>query len=150
MAMVLIAEDDADVCMVLKRVLTLAKFSVVTAPDGATALDLTVAHHPDVVLTDLDMPGLTGLQLTEALRRHPVEQGVPILILSGSLQRGDPRAAVAGACDVRLKPFTNRDLVAAVQHLADLGRHRHDHGSPPCPLQLRPAAPADPGAFADV
>ena len=150
MAMVLIAEDDADVCMVLKRVLTVATFSVVTAPDGASALDLTVAHHPDVVLTDLDMPGLTGLQLTEALRRHPVEHGVPILILSGSLQRGDPRAAVAGACDVRLKPFTNRDLVAAVQHLADLGRHRHNHGSPPCPLQLRPAAPADPGALADA
>ncbi|GAA0961445.1 response regulator [Virgisporangium aurantiacum] len=150
MAMVLIAEDNADVCMVLKRVLTVANFDVVTAPDGTTALDLAVAQHPDVVLTDLDMPGLTGLELTEALRGHPVERGVPILILSGSLQRGDPRAAAAGVCDVRLKPFTNRDLVAAVQHLADIGRHRHDQGSSPCPLQPRPAAPADPGALADA
>ena len=149
MAVVLIAEDNDDVCTVLKRILTRAGFDVVTAPDGTTALEMAIADHPDVVLTDLDMPGLTGLQLAQALRGHRGEPDVPILILSGSLQSGDPRAADAGLCDVMLKPFTNPALVAAVQHLADIGRHPHDHGSPPCPLQQQSATPAARGPLAE-
>ena len=134
MAVLLIAEDDADVRMVLGRMFTRAGFTVLTAPDGLTAWQLAVAEHPDVVLTDLDMPGVTGLELAQMIRRHPDLAGTPMAILSGSLRPGDPRAAEAHLCTVMLKPFTNADLVAAVRHLADTGRHDHSGTAPGCPL----------------
>lgn len=137
MAVVLIAEDHEEVSILLQRILTRAGFTVLAAPDGTTALQMTLAHHPDVVLTDLDMPGLTGLELAEALRRHPDEHDTPIMILSGSLHPGDPRAAEATLCRVMLKPFANADLVAAVRDLVEVGRHRHDVEPSPCPLLQR-------------
>ena len=140
MAVLLIAEDNEDVCMLLRRIFTRAGFTVVTAADGKEALQACVEQHPDVVLTDLDMPGLTGVELAQALRQHPAEYDVPIAILSGSLRPGDPRAAEAGLCEAMLKPFAKADLLVAVQHLVAIGRHRHGPGVAGCPLQQQ--APA--------
>jgi CheY-like chemotaxis protein len=96
-------------------------------------------HHPDVVLTDLDMPGLTGLQLCAAIRAEPVLTDVPVGILSGSLHPGDPRAGEAHACGVWLKPCPNAELVAAVTSLAAAGRHDHRAVPSPCPLAVSTA-----------
>lgn len=133
MAVVLIAEDDTDVRYVLTRVFTRAGFTVLTAPDGAAALRTAIERHPDVVVTDLDMPGLTGVQLCQAIRADPRLRDVPVGILSGSLHPGDPRAADAYACGVWLKPFVSDELVGAVRHLLTVGQHGHEHPSP-CPL----------------
>ena len=135
MAVLLVAEDNTEVCMVLERILTRAGFTVLTAPDGLTAWQLTLAQRPDVVLTDLDMPGLTGLQLAQMIRGHPDLADTPTAILSGSLHPGDPRVLQAQLCAVLLKPFTNAGLVAAVRHLADAGRHDHSGNASACPLR---------------
>lgn len=132
MAVLLIAEDDDDVCLALRLLFTRAGFTVRTAPDGLSALVIAEAEHPDIVLTDLDMPGLTGLQLCQAIRQHPDLGSIPVAILSGSLQPGDPRAAAAHVCQVILKPFANTALVAAVQDLLAVGRHDHGAGPEPC------------------
>ena len=108
MAVLLIAEDNADVCSLLERLFTRAGFTVLTAPDGLVALRMAVQRRPDVVLSDLDMPGMTGLQLCRAIRRDPVLRDIPLAILSGSLLPGDTRAAQAEVCGVMLKPFANR------------------------------------------
>ncbi|MFI1994914.1 response regulator [Actinoplanes sp. NPDC020271] len=119
---------------VLHRLFTGAGFSVQTAPDGHTALRAARRHPPDVVLTDLDMPGLTGLQLCQAIRADPTLSDIPVAILSGGLQPGDPRAADSQACGIWLKPFHNNDLVTAVRHLADLGHHLHNITPAHCPF----------------
>lgn len=98
MSVMLIAEDSADIRLVLTRLFTRAGFTVLTAPDGATALQTAIEAHPDVVVTDLDMPAMTGLQLCQAIRADPHLHNVPVGILSGSLLPGDPRAAAAQAC----------------------------------------------------
>jgi CheY-like chemotaxis protein len=139
MAVLLIAEDDPDVRSVLDRIFTRAGFTVLTAPDGLTAWQLAVAERPDVVLTDLDMPGVTGLELAQMIRRHPDLAGTPMAILSGSLRPGDPRTTEAHLCMVMLKPFTSADLVAAVRHLAETGRH--DHSGPASACRLHTSAP---------
>jgi CheY-like chemotaxis protein len=136
MAVVLIAEDNEDVCSVLERLFVRAGFTVLTEPDGMAALHAAVTERPDVVLSDLDMPGMTGLQLCRAIRRHPALHDVPVAILSGSLLPGDPRAAEADVCRVLLKPFANNDLVRAVRHLVDGGRHDHGSDSSACPLTI--------------
>jgi CheY-like chemotaxis protein len=131
MTTLLITEDTDDVRELLYRLFTRAGFTVHTAADGQQALELARKHRPDAVLTDLDMPQLDGLQLCQALRSDPALCDIPVAILSGALQPGDPRTAESKACGVWLKPFNNNDLVAAVQHLAGLGHHAH-HGAPAC------------------
>jgi CheY-like chemotaxis protein len=134
MAVVLVAEDNEDICVGLERLLTRAGFTVLTAPDGMAALKTALEARPDVVLTDLDMPNLTGLELCQAIRSHHELRDTPVAILSGSLMPGDSRAAEAGLCGVMLKPFNNKELIAAVQHLATHGRHDHTIEPSPCPL----------------
>ncbi len=134
MAVLLIAEDNDDVCQVLERLFTRAGFTVLTAPDGMAALKTAVEKRPDVILTDLDMPGLTGLELCRAIRGHHELRDIPVAILSGSLMPGDSRAVDAGLCGVMLKPFNNKDLLVAVQHLVTHGRHNHTAEPSPCPL----------------
>ena len=125
MAVLLIAEDDDDVRMLLKRIFSRAGFTVHVASEGASALRLARTTRPDVVLTDLDMPTMNGLELCRAIRLDPVLAGTPVAVLSGGLRPGDARVAGANLCEVLLKPFVNADLVAAVRRLADAGPHDH-------------------------
>jgi CheY-like chemotaxis protein len=134
MPVLLIAEDNQDVSTVLERIFTTAGFTVLTAQDGMSALRTVVDERPDVVLTDLDMPRLTGLELCQALRGHHELSDIPVAILSGSLLPGDRRAADAGLCGVLLKPFSNEALIAEVQRLVDTGHHDHRTDPSTCPL----------------
>jgi CheY-like chemotaxis protein len=134
MAVILIAEDDPDVRMVLERIARRAGFTVLAAGDGQEALELFALHHPDIVLTDLDMPRMTGLQLCSSIRADAGWSATPVALISGSLTRNDPRAVEVQACAVQLKPFTTSDLVAAIRTLADLGPHSHSQPGSRCPL----------------
>jgi CheY-like chemotaxis protein len=134
MTLVLVAEDNDDIRFALHRIFTRAGFTVLTAPDGIAALKTAITEHPDVIVTDLDMPRLTGIELCQAIRGHDELRDIPVAILSGSLRPGDARALDAQFCGVLLKPISNGDLIAAVQRLADGGRHDHDLDPSPCPL----------------
>ncbi|GGQ65084.1 response regulator [Couchioplanes azureus] len=136
MTTLLIAEDTDDVRMVLQRLFTRAGFTVLAAEDGRAALELARRQPPDVVLTDLDMPHLDGLELCQAIRRDPELSDIPVAILSGGIQPGDPRFADGQVCGVLLKPFSNTDLVEAVLHLAETGHHQHHNESSACPYRL--------------
>jgi CheY-like chemotaxis protein len=126
MITILIAEDNDDIREVMHRLFDRAGFHVFTAPDGRAALAAAREHHPDVVLTDLDMPHLDGLQLCQAIRQDGDLADTPVAILSGGLQPGDPRTADLHVCGLLLKPFANGELVIAVRHLAETGRHQRD------------------------
>jgi CheY-like chemotaxis protein len=125
MAVVLIAEDDEDIALILTRLLKRAGNTVLRAPDGRAALDLAVKHRPDVVLTDLGMPRMDGIELTRAIREDPQLADTPIAMLSGHLHPGDTEPFAAGVCAVLLKPCPNDKLRAVVQDLADRGGHGH-------------------------
>ena len=133
MAVVLIAEDDQDIAMVLTRLLTRAGHTVSRAPDGQAAFAQAVATRPDVLLTDLGMPRMDGLELTRAVRAHDDLRDIPIVMLSGHLHPGDTGPVAAGACAVLLKPCPNDRLRDVVQDLADRGPHAHSGDSPDCP-----------------
>ena len=132
MAVLLIADDDADVRAVLQMIFTRDGFTVVAAPDGRQALRLAQQHRPDAVLTDLDMPEMDGLSLCRALRADQRLRTVPVAVLSGSLLPGDARADGFALCERLLKPMSNRDLVAVMWRLVERGRHEHDDRSAAC------------------
>ena len=132
MAVVLVAEDDQDIAAILARLLTRAGHSVLHEPDGRAAFERAVADRPDVVLTDLGMPRMDGLELTRAIRRHTDLADTPLVMLSGHLHPGDHEPISAGVCAVLLKPCPNDKLRAVVQELIDRGPHAH-HGDT-CPV----------------
>ncbi|WP_203780905.1 response regulator [Paractinoplanes rishiriensis] len=133
MAVVLIAEDDQDIAVILTRLLKRSGHTALHAPDGQAALDLAVASPPDLLLTDLGMPRMDGLELTRAVRAHPDLGSLPIVMLSGHLHPGDSGPVGAGVCAVLLKPCPNDRLRAVVQDLIDRGPHAHQGADADCP-----------------
>ena len=93
---VLIAEDEADIRELLRLALTGVGYEVETAPDGAVAWDLALASPPALVVTDLRMPAMNGLDLIRALRDAPALRRVPVILFTAFVS-SDPRVAEAQA-----------------------------------------------------
>jgi len=115
--MIVVAEDHEDFRFVLQRVLERAGHRVVVAGDGAAALEAVRTHRPDIVVTDVDMPRMTGLDLCRAIRADAGLRHIPVVLASGSMLPGDERAAAAGANATLLKPFPPAQLLACVAAL---------------------------------
>lgn len=125
----MIVEDDPDLRILVEVAANRAEtFSViVTEADGAAALarirDLSIAAddpaRPDVVFTDLDMPGLNGIQLTRELQRDPRTKDIRVAVFTASNIPNDNEAAkAAGCCAIYKKPIGLRELTEIMQSLA--------------------------------
>jgi len=113
---ILIADDDPQILRALRITLTARGYDVETASDGTEALRLAVDKHPDLIVIDLGMPGLTGIEVIEAVRGW---SQLPILVVSGrsdSLDKVD--ALDAGADDYVTKPFAADELLARIRALS--------------------------------
>ena len=113
---VLVADDNEVAQRLCRRVLEKAGFPVLIAGDGLQAVDIALAQHPSMILMDVAMPGIDGL---EAMRRIKDEiPGMPIVIASAHSMASDrERFLAAGADNVLSKPFRLADLIAIVQAL---------------------------------
>ncbi len=111
---VLVADDNADMCDYVARLLA-DQYEVETVANGSDALAKILDNPPDLVLTDVMMPGLDGFGLLQALRANPSTRILPLILLSA---RAGEEARVegldAGASDYLAKPFTARELLARV------------------------------------
>jgi signal transduction histidine kinase len=121
-ARVLVVDDNADMREYLTRLLS-ERWTVETAADGAQALAQATARPPDVILSDLMMPGLDGLQLVRALRSDERTREVPFILLSARADRRSTAEALdAGAGDYMIKPFSARELLARVGAQLEIAR----------------------------
>jgi DNA-binding response OmpR family regulator len=121
---VLVVEDDADIADVLRRSLRQEGYSVRTAVDGVEALTLAADFMPDLVVLDLGLPRLDGM---EVVRRLRVEGDVPILILTARAETNDRVEGLdRGADDYLVKPFERQELLARIRALL---RRRPPRGS---------------------
>ena len=125
MATVLINERDEGVLSALAMLLRDSGHQVLEADDSEAALEAIAGGSPDVLLTDVNMPGMTGVQLIKQLRRsHP---GLGIIAMSGGGMHQNPElattlASIAGADRVLEKPFRNETLLADVSALVSSAR----------------------------
>ncbi|MGY1708998.1 SpoIIE family protein phosphatase [Geodermatophilus sp. SYSU D00758] len=121
---VLVADDNADMREYVTRLLA-GRHAVRTVADGRAALASALADPPDLVVSDVMMPGLDGMQLLAALRADARTARVPVLLVSA---RAGEEAAVeglaAGADDYLVKPFSAQELLARVDAHVQLGRAR--------------------------
>jgi signal transduction histidine kinase/CheY-like chemotaxis protein len=124
---ILLADDSADMREYIRRLLADKGYAVETVADGEAALAAAQRRPPDLVLSDVMMPGLDGLGLLAALRRDPALGKLPIILLSA---RAGEEARVegldAGADDYVSKPFSARELLARVRANLQLARMRRE------------------------
>lgn len=110
---ILVIDDEFQITRVLKRSLGAHRYDVRTAADGEAGMDTFNDFHPDLVITDLSMPGMSGIDVCRAIRRI---SEVPIIVLS---VKGEERTKVealdAGADDFVTKPFGMNELLARVR-----------------------------------
>jgi PAS domain S-box-containing protein len=125
---VLIADDNADMRKYLTNLLRTSGYQVNDVPDGQQALDAIRSQVPDLVISDVMMPGLDGLQLLAALRRDPRTAALPVLLLSARAgQEASIEGLQAGADDYLVKPFAAAELLARVRANLELARLRNHH-----------------------
>ncbi|WP_306213803.1 SpoIIE family protein phosphatase [Actinoplanes sp. RD1] len=127
-AHILVADDNADMRDYLTRLLRSAGHRVETAVDGQEALERSRRQPPDLIVSDVMMPRLDGLQLVAALRAEPRTAGTPVLLLSARAgQEASIEGLEAGADDYLVKPFSSAELLARVRANVELSRLRNHH-----------------------
>ena len=110
---ILVVEDEAKIARTLSLYLEQAGFSVTISPTGTDALPSFRREHPDLVILDLGLPGMDGLDVARAIRR---EGGTPIIILTARSEEVDKLIGLElGADDYVTKPFSPREVVARVR-----------------------------------
>ncbi len=113
MTMVLVVDDEPQILRALRVNLAARSYDVVTASNGRQALDAAAHHHPDLVVLDLGLPDMDGVEVVRGLRGWST---VPIIILSGRSQSvAKVQALDAGADDFVTKPFNVDELLARVR-----------------------------------
>lgn len=119
-SLVLIADDDADILLLVRAVLERSGHEVVAASDGAEALASVRARKPDLVVLDIAMPEVDGLEVLRRLRADPTTSELPVVLLSARAQEADvERGFAIGASAYLKKPFSPRELS---EHVAELLR----------------------------
>ncbi|MEW5950597.1 MAG: response regulator transcription factor [Elusimicrobiota bacterium] len=116
---VLIADDDRDFLEMLRRYLSAAGFSVYTFPNVKSALSSLSKISPDIVLTDVEMPGLSGFDFIKILRENPKFSSVPAIMMSGKrISEIDMIEGYhKGSDDYLVKPFSMQVLSAKIKNI---------------------------------
>src|ERR1041385_6879449 len=110
---VLIVDDDRKILDLLVDLLQLEGYEVATAADGAEAIDLSIGFLPNVVISDVVMPVIGGLEICRRLKEDPRTAYIPVLLISGRIPSNDAEidGLNAGADDYLDLPFRNEELL---------------------------------------
>ena len=123
MTAILVADDDMDIRDLVAFKLEQAGFDVTAVDNGLAALTAARLEPPDLVVLDVMMPGMSGIDVCRELRNDRSTAGLPIILLTAGAQEGDVELGFgAGADDYIVKPFSPRELVTRVE--AVLSRQR--------------------------
>ena len=115
---VLVVDDDPHIRHMLDFKLGRAGFTVMTTSNARDAFELARRHHPEVIVTDYQMPGGNGLELCERLKKTPETAAIPVLMLTARGYKVAPDdLATTNIKGFIPKPFSTRDLIARIQEL---------------------------------
>jgi len=113
---ILIVEDEKDIIKMLEYNLKKEGFKVISARDGEDALDLALRQHPQLILLDLMLPGMNGLDVCKTLKKEAKTASIPIIMLTAKSQESDKIVGLElGADDYITKPFSPRELIARIK-----------------------------------
>ena len=118
MTMILCVEDNQENLFMLQRRLTRRGFEVTIAMDGTQSVEWAKTLLPDVIVMDLNLPGLDGLQATRRLKNQPETKHIPIIVLTADATQKSREQALSAGCDeFETKPIDFDGLVGKIQSL---------------------------------
>jgi two-component system sensor histidine kinase/response regulator len=112
---ILVVEDDDSVLLTLTDILELHGFRVVVAVNGVEGFEAARRELPSLIITDVQMPGMTGFELLEALRRDEALRAIPVIVISAAVERASTRHGMElGAADFITKPFSEDEVIRSI------------------------------------
>jgi two-component system, cell cycle response regulator DivK len=112
---VLYVEDNPQNMRLVRKILSHAGYTVLEAEDGISGLRMAEQERPDVILMDINLPDIDGLEATAQLKQNPDLRHIPIIALTANAMVGDREKTLAAGCDAYLpKPVARQDLLDTV------------------------------------
>ena len=113
---ILIVEDEKDIVKMLEYNLKKEGFRTISAQDGEDALEYAIREHPDLIILDLMLPGMDGLEVCKELKKETKTALIPMIMLTAKAQESDKVVGLElGADDYVTKPFSPRELIARIK-----------------------------------
>ncbi len=113
---ILVVEDQEDNRRIVRDLLTSAGYETIEAVSGEEGVAMTQTHRPDLILMDIQLPGLDGYEATRRIKVDPALRQIPIIAVTSYALSGDDAKALAAGCDAYVtKPFSPRVLLAKVR-----------------------------------
>lgn len=127
---ILVVDDEPEIVAITRDYLDRAGFRVLVASDGVSALRLARAERPNLLVLDLMLPGLDGLDVARALRQDAATRALPIIMLTARVEETDRLIGLElGADDYMTKPFSPRELVARIRAVLRRAEGEHEVGA---------------------
>ncbi|HAW96854.1 MAG: response regulator [Phycisphaerae bacterium] len=127
MSLILVADDESHIVQVLALKFRNAGHDVIEANDGEEALGLVRKHRPDVLVTDMQMPFMNGIELAGAMLDDPATASIPVVVLTARGWAMDECiATLANVKSVESKPFSPREILSLVENLVDSTKSRSE------------------------
>lgn len=115
--LILVIEDQEDNRRILRDLLTSRGYRIIEATDGLAGVESAGAHRPDLILMDIQLPGIDGYEATRRIKADPNLNGIPVIAVTSYALSGDDQKAFAAGCDDYIaKPFSPRKLLAKIEH----------------------------------
>jgi DNA-binding response OmpR family regulator len=121
MEKILFADDDKDICEIVKNILTNAGYEIIIARDGEEALGLAKTKKPDLVILDYLMPMLNGVEVLRELKKDSSTKDIPVIMLTAYSSEKE-ESLDAGAMDFITKPVDKTDLLLRIRSVLKI-RH---------------------------
>ena len=122
---ILIVEDNIDLIQVLSLTLEFEGYEVIWAADGNQALNMAASQLQDLILLDLSLPDMDGLEVARQIRQNQKTHSIPILVTTGRVSFEDKEKCLQSGCDDYIsKPFTPKQLVARIEKLLAINREK--------------------------
>lgn len=127
---ILVVDDSSDTREMMTKLLELEDFNVITAEDGRIGFDTAKAERPDMIITDINMPNLNGIEMIRLLRGEMDFTSVPIMAITAYGQSVAREAIDAGANHATTKPIDFDSLIRGIRQLLDSSRNRLNRNGP--------------------
>jgi two-component system cell cycle response regulator DivK len=113
---ILVVEDQEDNRRIVRDLLTSAGYELIEATTGEEGVTLAETHRPDLILMDIQLPGVDGYEATRRIKANPALSQIPIIAVTSYALSGDDAKARQAGCDAYVaKPFSPRQLLAKIR-----------------------------------
>ncbi|MFP4320925.1 MAG: response regulator [Anaerolineales bacterium] len=120
MKRILYVEDNYQNKRLVRKILKAKGYEVLEADDGETGVEMATKELPDLILMDISIPGIDGIEATRIIKANPETEGIPVVALTANAMRGDRERFLAAGCDNYLpKPISSPDLLRVIREYLD-------------------------------